>query len=118
MSNFHHLDLWKKSRALVRDLYRETSVFPKSEMFGLTQQMRRAAISVISNFAEAHGRRSNRDRAQLLTISRGSLFELEAQTIVATDLEYLQAQNGGQLVARIAEVMRLLNGLIRHYETT
>jgi four helix bundle protein len=115
MSNFHHLELWEKSRALVRDLYRETASFPKIEVFCLVQQMRRAAVSIVCNLAEAHGRRSNPDRIHFLTIARGSLLELEAQTIVATDLEYLSPNNSEVLLAKIAEVTRLMNGLIRHY---
>jgi four helix bundle protein len=117
MSNFRDLEVWKKTRVLARDVYRETRAFPRVEMFCLVQQMRRAALSVISNIAEAHGRSSNRDRLHFLVVSRGSLFELEAQTIIAMDLEYLTERTTDELIAQIAEATRLLNGLIRHYRT-
>ncbi len=85
-------------------------------MFGLTSQMRRASISVVSNIAEGHGRRSVDDTIRFLVIARGSLLEIEAQTLVAMDLEFLDLDSGDKLVADALDAVRLLNGLIRHYE--
>jgi four helix bundle protein len=115
MSNFRDLEVWKKCRALARDVYRETTAFPRSEMFCLVQQMRRAILSAVCNIAEAHGRVSSRDRIHFLVMSRGSLFELEAQTVIANDLEYVAESTRDQLLAQISEAIRILNGLIRHY---
>ena len=96
-------------------IYRVTRHFPKYELFGLTTQMRRAAVSVACNIAEGHGRRSTSDRVHFLVIARGSLFEIETQALIAADLEFIEESDAEQLVARTTEVTRLLNGLIRHY---
>jgi four helix bundle protein len=115
-SIYRNLEVWQKSRALTSSVYMLTRAFPRSEMFGLTSQMRRASISVISNIAEGHGRKSIDDTIRFLVIARGSLLELEAQAVVAIDLDYLDPGNGEALVERVLETVRLLNGLIRHYE--
>lgn len=85
-------------------------------MFGLTSQMRRASISVISNIAEGHGRKSIDDTIRFLVMARGSLLEIEAQTVVAIDLEYLNSDDGEGLVEQVLEAVRLLNGLMRYYD--
>ncbi|HEU4888365.1 MAG TPA: four helix bundle protein [Thermoanaerobaculia bacterium] len=115
-SIYRDLEVWQKSRALASRVYQLTLSFPRSEMFGLTSQMRRASISVISNIAEGHGRKSIDDTIRFLVIARGSLLEIEAQTVVAIDLEYLESDTGEGLIAQTLEAVRLLNGLIRHYE--
>jgi four helix bundle protein len=115
-SLYRDLVAWQKSRALASLVYRTTQTFPRSEMFGLTQQMRRAAVSVVSNIAEGHGRLSPPDITRFLVVARGSLFEIEAQTVVAADLEYVNQVQSEQLIEAIVEVTRLINGLIRHYE--
>lgn len=119
MSKSYYRDLvvWQKSRKLAVAVYRETRDFPRCEMFGLTQQMRRAALSVVSNIAEGHGRQSSNDILRFLVIARGSLFEIEAQTVIATDLEYLPEDRSEVLVAHTLDVIRLINGLIRHHHT-
>lgn len=85
-SDYKELEVWKKARLLASDVYTATMAFPKSEMFGLTQQMRRAVISIACNIAEGHGRRSNGDRVQFLVVARGSVLELETQALIAGDL--------------------------------
>ena len=115
-SIYRDLVVWQRSRRLASNIYRASRAFPRSEIFGLTSQMRRAAISVISNIAEGHGRQSNDDIVRFLVIARGSLLEIEAQTVVAIDLEYLDEWAGEQLIAEALDAVRLLNGLIRHYE--
>ncbi len=85
-------------------------------MFGLSQQMRRAALSVVCNIAEGHGRRTAKDTLQFLAIARGSLQELEAQTVIASDLDYVISTQAEALFAKISEAIRLLNGFIRHFE--
>jgi four helix bundle protein len=115
-SMYRDLEVWQKSRRLASTLYRLTGDFPRSEMFGLTSQMRRASISVISNIAEGYGRRSSDDTIRFLVMARGSLLEIEAQTVVAIDLEFLPPSGGEDLIAKALEAVRLLNGLIRHHE--
>jgi four helix bundle protein len=114
MSNFQQLDVWQKARILARDIYQETRSFPREELFGLTQQMRRAAISIISNIAEGKGRFTRGEYRSFLIIARGSVFELEAQLIIAVDLEFLGRNQGDALVERAREIARMLNGVIRH----
>ena len=115
-SNYRELVVWEKARRLAVSVYRNTRAFPRGEMFGLTQQMRRAAVSVVSNIAEGHGRRSARNILSFLAISRGSLLELETQVVIATDLEYIDQEHSQELESDVLDVIRLLNGLIRHHE--
>ena len=114
---YRDLIVWQKSRQLAGNVYRLSQGFPKSEMFGLTSQIRRASISVISNIAEGHGRQSLDDTIRFLVIARGSLLEIEAQTVVAIDLAYLDETLGEQLIAQVLDAVRILNGLIRHYHS-
>src|SRR5690349_24004396 len=85
----YNLDAWRLSRQLVGAVYKLTQAFPKEEIFGLTSQMRRAAVSVPSNIAEGSARAGEREFAQFLNIAKGSLSELETQLIIASDLGYM-----------------------------
>ncbi len=114
-SHYRNLKVWAEARLLATRVYRVTADFPKHELFALTQQMRRAALSVPCNIAEGHGRRSSADRVHFLIIARGSLLEIETQALIAADLEYLSASAAEALVEDATNVTRLLNGLIRHY---
>lgn len=96
---------------LVTDFYRYTETFPKAEIFGLTAQLRRAAVSVPSNIAEGQGRASTGEFKQFLGHARGSLFEVETQQ-VARSLDYLQSEYCEFLLQKCSEVGRILNGLI------
>jgi four helix bundle protein len=115
MSNYRTLDAWIQSRALVREIYQLTSTFPRSEMFGLVQQMRRAAGSIPSNIAEGHGRWTRRDCIRFLHIARGSAFELDTQLFLAEDLSYIDSDAGHRLREKTARVAQMINGLIRYY---
>jgi four helix bundle protein len=110
---YKDLEAWQVSMALVVEVYRATANFPREEMFGLTSQMRRAAVSVASNIAEDKGRFSDRELAQFLGISRGSVFEIETQVAIALELGFLSGDHALQLSNRCAEAGRLLNGLIK-----
>ena len=114
-SNYRDLVVWQKARKLAVDIYRSTQHFPRSEMFGMTQQMRRAAVSIPSNIAEGHGRKSSKDILSFLRIARGSLFEIETQILIATDLDYIEPTRSEALARQTVDVIRLLNGLIRHH---
>jgi four helix bundle protein len=106
---FEDLIVWQKAHALVLGLYRETSVFPKSEVYGLTSQMRRAAVSVPANIAEGFKKRGRSDKARFLNIAQAS-EETRYYLILARDLGYLQ---DGQLLPVLEEVSRLLEAYTR-----
>lgn len=89
MATFEDLDVFKRALDLMVRVYRVTKAFPSDERFGLTQQLRRAAVSVVSNLAEGQGRLTSGEWRQFLSQSRGSLFEMQAQVIAAHRLEYL-----------------------------
>ncbi len=88
--NYRDLHVWQRSIELVATIYQMTKAFPDDERFGLTNQIRRSAVSIPSNTAEGFGRLSTGDYARFLTIARGSLLELETQLIIAQRLDYLQ----------------------------
>jgi four helix bundle protein len=115
--HFRDLLVWQKSMQLARDVYRDTASFPKSEVFGLSNQMRRAAVSIPSNIAEGHGRLSDRMLRVFLAQARGSLFELETQTELARDLKFMQAEAADKLLAQAREISKMLNGLISVLES-
>jgi four helix bundle protein len=114
MKTQHYRDVrvWQKGMELARDVYRYTQQFPKQETFGLTSQMRRAAVSVPSNIAEGKGRLTDRAFTVFLGHARGSLFELETQISLASDLGYLGEKEGRALAEQCAELGRMLNGLL------
>ncbi len=116
-SNFRDMKVWQRARELARDIYQETQRFPRVEIFGLVQQMRRAAVSVLSNIAEGQGRWLRNDARHFALIARGSLLELEAQIVIASDLEYIDPCRADDLVGKTVEVVRMINGLIRHYDS-
>jgi four helix bundle protein len=99
--------------ALVRDVYRATQGFPREEMFGLTSQMRRAAVSVPSNIAEGHGRLTDKLFLQFLSQARGSLYELETQIELSADLQFMSQSDATVIRNDCGDLSRLLNGLIR-----
>jgi four helix bundle protein len=109
-----HRDLiaWQKAMALVTEVYRATAEFPSREMYGLTRQVREAAVSVPSNIAEGKGRQTKRDYLQFLYRARGSLLEVETQLEVGRNLRYLEEPTFAGLFEHAAEVGRILNGLI------
>ena len=111
-SNFKQLVVWQKSVDLVDAMYDATAAFPKSEMFGLSGQMRRAAISVASNIAEGSARHSRLDYIRFLRQSRGSLAELETQIVIAVRRKYLSQDVGRKLFRHTIEIERMLSGLI------
>lgn len=118
MSKSGYLDLgvWQKARGLAKDIYAVTRAFPHEEMFGLVQQMRRAAVSILCNIAEGRGRRSRPEYRRFVLMARGSAFELQAQIIVASDVGYLDESTGEALAERTAEIARMLSGLVRYID--
>jgi len=106
------LIVWQKAKTLAGDIYRTTEIFPPKEIYGLTSQRRRAAISVASNIAEGQGRLTKGEFQQFLGHARGSLLELETQIAIAFDLGYVDTRRSSAIESKTAEVNRLLNGLI------
>ncbi|HUK74082.1 MAG TPA: four helix bundle protein [Candidatus Bathyarchaeia archaeon] len=111
--SYRDLLVWQKSMALVKMVYQKTRSFPNEEMFGLTLQMRRAAVSVPCNVAEGQGRATKKDFRQFLAISRGSLLELETQFLIAEELGFLSAERRERLFLKTDELLRMLNGLMK-----
>jgi four helix bundle protein len=111
--HFRDLLVWQKSMQLAKGIYEQTAVLPKSEVFGLQGQMRRAAVSIPSNIAEGHGRLSDHLFRVFLAQARGSLCELETQIQLCEDLGFMQAGCTQELRESCNEVGRMLNGLIK-----
>ena len=110
MRNYRQLVAWQVAFELVKATYLATAKFPREEMYGLTAQMRRAAVSIASNIAEGAGRTTQKDFSQFVTISRASLNELETQWLIALDLGYLPNEDIN-LEPIIERLYGLLNGL-------
>jgi four helix bundle protein len=111
--NYQHLIVWQRAMDLVTDVYRATRAFPKEELYGLTGQIRRAAVSVPSNIAEGQGRGIGKEFCHYLRISNGSRQELETQLLISSRLGYAQPSIVDELLLRSAEVGRLLSGLMK-----
>jgi four helix bundle protein len=110
--SYKDLVAWQKSMDLVTAVYRASQGFPKEEIFGLVSQTRRAAVSVPSNIAEGHARTSKKEFQYFLSNARGSLTELETQLTIAHQLAYIGKTGINQLLDRLGEVGRILNGLL------
>ena len=111
-SSFRDLRVRQDAITLTLNVYKSTTNFPKHELYGLSQQAGRAAVSVPSNIAEGKGRHSDRDFVRFLLLARGSLLELETQLIIAQELGYLSQTNSAYLLGMAEGVGRALSGLI------
>lgn len=110
------LDVWKEARVLANDTYLITKDFPKDEIFGLTSQMRRCAVSIPSNIAEGCGRNYPKDSIQFFFIARGSIYELETQLYIAFDQRYIETAVLNSSLIKIETTRKLLNGFIKYYK--
>ena len=110
--SYKDLVAWQKSMDLVTAIYHATRDFPKDEQFGLTSQVRRAAVSIPSNVAEGQGRLSEKEFRYFLGQARGSLMEVETQLQIALNLGYLESGKTSILLKACAEIGRILNGLL------
>ncbi|MFV0591392.1 MAG: four helix bundle protein [Draconibacterium sp.] len=111
MKNFKNLKVWKKGVDLVVDIYKYTENFPKEEMYGLTGQIKRSAISIPSNIAEGAGRNSDKDFNRFLDVALGSSFELETQLIIVNKLNFLNDERFNQLDNQLDEEQKMIIGL-------
>lgn len=114
IKNFRDLRVWQLSKTAVKEIYALSHFFPSHETYGLSQQIRRAIISVSSNIAEGHARGSRKEYIQFLSISRGSLAEVEAQLEIALELGYIDES---QLIAALQNIEQLAKMLRRLIET-
>ena len=110
--------MWQKAMELVTAIYGVTRNRPHEEQYGLTSQVRRAAVAVPSNLAEGHGRSGRREFAHHVSIAYGSLCELETQLLIAERLDFSDAKATESLMDRIADVRRLTSGHLRSLQTS
>ena len=111
MHDFKKLIVWQKTRDLVKNIYLLTKSFPKEELYGLTSQIRRSAVSILSNIAEGAGRNSKKDFNRFLDIANGSAFELETQIILSFDLDYITETEMNSILNQIEEIQKMIYGL-------
>ncbi len=109
MKSFKELKVWQKGIELVEIVYKITATFPEEEKYGLSTQMRRAAVSIPSNIAERHLRKTAKDFKQFITIARGSCAELETQIIISYKLGFIQEDNFSNLSSKIEELSKMLS---------
>lgn len=117
MKTHKNLLVWQKSIEFVSEVYIITKHFPKEEIYGLTSQLRRCAVSIPSNIAEGAARQSNKEYIQFLYISLGSLMEIETQLIIAKNINFISESIFDELQLKIDEIGKLLNGLINFRKT-
>ncbi len=114
IKSFSDLAAWRESHRLAVMIYRVTKEFPVEERFGLSNQIRRAVVSIPSNIAEGFSRRSVKEKIQFYTISRGSLIEVQSQLLIARDVGYLEENSFSKLANQTIQVSKLINGLIKN----
>jgi four helix bundle protein len=117
-SSFKELRVWQEAMKFAISVYRATSDFPKHELCGLTQQLRRPAVSIPSNIAEGKGHRSDREFRNFLLHARGSLLEVQTQLMIAQELQYISPEEGNQLLGSSDAIGRCLNSLINSISET
>lgn len=113
VQHYRQLIAWQKGMSLVKSVYEISAAFPKEEIYGLTSQIRRAAVSVPSNIAEGQGRNSTREFLHHLSIAYGSLMEVETQILIAGELRYLGVAEIDLVIEQTAETGRVINGLMK-----
>jgi four helix bundle protein len=116
MRPHENLDVWKKAIDFVVELYKATDRFPKDERFGLTSQLRRAAVSIPANIAEGAGRKSHKEFAHFLSNSQGSASEVETELLISSRLNYVEESSYQALRSSLDEIGRMLTGLCQHLE--
>ncbi len=109
--SYRDLDVWKLSIGLVKEIYQITNKFPASENFGLTHQIRKAAVSIPANVAEGQGRNSSKEFRQFLAISLGSVAELETHLIIAKEIEYINSEELDPLLSLLDRIRKMIKGL-------
>ena len=118
MRPHHKLEAWNQAVELVAEVYRKTDSFPKEERYGLTSQIRRAAVSIPANIAEGAARFSSKEFAGFLSNAQGSASELETELLIAHRLGYLDEPNFSRLISQLERIGRLTTGLSKHVGVT
>jgi four helix bundle protein len=113
IKNFKDLQVWQEGHKLVLLVYKMTKIFPKEELFGLTSQLRRAAVSITSNIAEGFSRDSYKEKTRFYSMAHGSLTEVENQIMIAFDIGYLNKLDFKETTEQLDIVHRLLNAFIK-----
>lgn len=111
-NSYKELIVWQKSMTLTSDIYKLTEKLPKTEIYGLSDQLRRAAVSVPSNIAEGYGRKTKKDFCHFLSISNGSCMEIETQLLICVQLKMLSDKDVENAVSSVNEISRMLTALI------
>ena len=114
MRDFRELLVWQKAHALTLDVYRATKSFPREELYGLTRQIRRAAVSIGANIAEGAGKNSRAEFGRFLQIASGSASELEYHLLLSCDLEYLASEKCLSLSKQVVETKKMLAGFTQY----
>lgn len=112
IESYRQLGVWQKAIKMVTEIYGITQTFPKEEIYALTSQIRRAAVSVPANIAEGWGRNTTKDYIQFLRIARSSLLELETHLIISNNLNYINNQTVEDILQKTLEINKMLNGLV------
>lgn len=115
--SFTDLDAWKEGHKLVLMIYDITRKFPKEEVFGLTNQLRRAVVSITSNVAEGFSRNSYKEKLQFYFIALGSLIEIQNQLLIAKDINYISKEEFDKIAEQTVIVSKITNGLIKKTKT-
>jgi four helix bundle protein len=113
---YTELEVWLETRKLTNLVYDKTKVFPKEEIYGLTNQIRRCAVSIPSNIAEGVGRQSSKETLHFLHISRGSLYEIETQFYLSLDQNYISESDFEIITTQVETCKKLINGFINYYK--
>ncbi len=113
ITKYTDLHAWQYAHHLVLEIYKITESFPDSEKFGMTNQIRRASVSITSNIAEGFGRNSMNEKRQFYSIARGSLFEVHNQLLIAKDLKFIPAEAFIDFDTKIETISKLISGIIK-----
>ncbi len=113
IQSFTDLIVWQEGHILVLRVYKITKQFPREEQFGLTNQLRRAAVSITSNIAEGFSRNSYKEKLQFYAVSLGSITEIQSQLLIARDLQYITKEIFSEIFEQAIKVNKITNGLIK-----
>ena len=114
MHNFKELNYWKEAKDFSVLVYKVTSKFPSSEIYGISSQIKRAVVSIPSNIAEGAGRNTSKDFSRFIAIALGSSFELETQLIIANELDYIENQKFIELIQKLNKIQKMLVNFQKH----
>lgn len=117
MKTHKNLKVWEESINLVTEVYKQSKSFPQSELYGLTNQIRRSSVSIPSNIAEGAARHSQKEFIQFLYIALGSASELETQLIIAENLGFIDEEVNGKLKIKLDSISKMLYGLIKNVKS-